>query len=249
VRRIAAWLMAAVLALASAVLLAPAAHAANAPLGPDGSWTLVFSDNFDGTSLNRSRWHPHDGWHVSNVTARPGNVSVANGELKLTLSSTTAGAAISSAPYDGAGINGYTLGVGHCAEARVLFPGDDASQPIYNWPAWWTSGPNWPAAGEHDIAEGLGGALTVNYHSRSGAHNHGAPAGDWNDAFHIYTLCRKASSADVYWDGALVRSYATDDNGQRQALLLNIGKSTSRTPVLGNAGAVRVDYVRAWAPA
>ena len=30
------------------------------------------------------------------------------------------------------------------------------SQTIYNWPAWWVSGPSWPAAGENDIADGLG---------------------------------------------------------------------------------------------
>jgi hypothetical protein len=148
---------------------------------------------------------------------------------------------VSSSPGDGAGANGFLLPVGGYAEARVLFPGNGTS--IYNWPAWWTSGPGWPAAGEHDIAEGLG-SLTVNYHSLSGSHNQGVIPGTWSNAFHVYGLHRKATSADVYWDGRLVKSYSTDDNGGAQSLLLNVGRGN--TAVYGTGSQVKVDYVRAW---
>ena len=133
--------------------------------------------------------------------------------------------------------------VGSYSEARVYFPGNGTS--LYNWPAWWTSGPNWPAAGEHDIAEVLGGKLTVNYHSPSGAHNQGAVTGNWGNAFHVYGVYRKASSADVYWDGVLVKSYPTDDNGAGQSLLLNVGAGSPAA--YGTASQVKVDYVRVWA--
>ncbi len=86
----------------------------------------------------------------------------------------------------------------------------------------------------------------MNYHSPSGAHNQGAPPGLWGNAFHVYGIYRGAHHADVYWDGVKVRSYATDDNGQPQELIPNIGAPGSRTPVPGEAGAVMVDYVRAW---
>ena len=56
---------------------------------------------------------------------------------------------------------------------------------------------------------------------------------------------RKAASADIYWDGKLVKSYSTDDNNSAESLLLNIGVHSSNT-VIGSAGALRVDYVRAW---
>ena len=112
------------------------------------------------------------------------------------------------------------LPVGGYAEARISFPGNGTA--IYNWPAWWTSGPNWPAAGENDIAEGLG-TLTENYHSPSGSHNPSTIPGTWSNGFHVYGLHRMASSADAYWDGQLVMSYATDDNGLPQSLILNVG--------------------------
>lgn len=46
----------------------------------------------------------------------------------------------------------------------------------------------------------------------------------------------------------VVRSYPTGDNGNGEHLNVNVGASGSRTPVTGFAGAVKVDYVRAWVP-
>jgi hypothetical protein len=178
---------------------------------------------------------------MNNVGTYAANVAVSGGNLLLTLASSTSGALV----HTGYGTGRYQLPVGGYTEARVYFPGDSA-RPIYNWPAWWASGPSWPAAGEHDIAEGLSGNLTVNYHSPSGAHNQGTIAGTWQNAFHVYGLHRKATSADVYWDGRLVKSYPTDDNGGGEELILNAGASGSATAQTGTAGTVKVDYVRAW---
>jgi hypothetical protein len=220
----------------------PPSGAAPVPLGVPGSWTLDFRDEFSGTSLDLAKWTPLPGRRMNNVTASTSNVAVSGGNLILTLASSTSGAFISSNPRDGAGV-GYLFPVGAYAEARVRFPGD--GRAIYNWPAWWISGPNWPNAGEHDIAEGLG-TLTVNYHSPSGAHNQGSIPGTWSNEFHTYGVHRKASSADVYWDGVLVESYPTDDNGAAQSLLVNVGSHSSGGNVFGSAGQLRVDYVRVW---
>jgi beta-glucanase (GH16 family) len=218
------------------------------PRGLSGSWNLVFEDEFNGTSLNTSRWIALDDWSINNVQTMAANVSVANGNLVLTLASRKSGAGVSSAPYNGAGANGYLLRVGDYAEARVYFPGSSADG-VYNWPAWWASGRNWPAAGEHDIAEGTHSGLTVNYHSPSGQHKKGGVPGVWFNEFHTYGVLRMAGRAEVYWDGVLVKSYTTDDNGRGQALLLNVGKSSARPAVTGRASQVKVDYVRAWRPA
>jgi hypothetical protein len=222
--------------------LSPSPTAAPVPLGVPGSWTLAFNDEFSGTGLDLTKWSPMNGRRMNNVTTSGSNVAVSGGNLILTLASATSGAFISTSHSDGAGV-GYQLPVGAYAEARVFFPGD--GRTIYNWPGWWTSGPNWPDAGEHDIAEGLE-SLTVNYHSPSGAHNQGSVPGTWSNAFHTYGLHRKATSADVYWDGVLVKSYPTDDNGAGQSLLLNVGSHSSGGNVFGAAGQVRVDYVRVW---
>jgi hypothetical protein len=206
---------------------------------------LRFRDEFAGTTLDASRWKAMQGWNINNVTTSAANVAVSGGSLILALSSTSTGAAVSSARSDGAGVNGYQRAVGDYTEARVYFPGS-SSQPIFNWPGWWSSGPSWPAAGEHDIAEGLGGTLTVNYHGTTNSKNYGTVPGVWQNAFHTYGLHRKPWSADVYWDGVLVKSYPTGDNGVGQSLIVNVGKSGSRTPVTGSAGALKVDYVRVW---
>lgn len=215
------------------------------PAGPGGAWTMVFNDEFNGTGLDRSRWNNNDGWSMNDVTTRGSNIAVAGGTLSLTLSSPTEGAAINSSPALGAGANGFLLQVGDYAEARVMFPGD--GKTLYNWPAWWTSGPGWPSGGEHDIAEVLGGSNTVNYHSDSGAHNQGTVPGYWGGSFHTYGMQRFADHADVYWDGALVKSYKTDDNRAGQALILNVGASGKA--VTGAASQVKVDWVRAFRPA
>jgi Glycosyl hydrolases family 16/Ig domain of plant-specific actin-binding protein len=212
------------------------------PNGPPGTWALTFDDEFVGSALDRSKWTPVEGWQTNNVTTRAANVSVANGEAKLVLSDRNNGGLICTCVGPE-----FTLPVGGVAEARVYFPGSP-TEHIFNWPAWWVSGDPWPDAGEHDIAEGLGGELTVNYHGTTNSANYGVPAGTWYNGFHMYTLHRNAASADVYWDGTLVRSYPTGDNGTGDHLIVNAGSSGSRTPVTGDAGAVRVDYVRAWVP-
>jgi hypothetical protein len=213
------------------------------PSGVAGNWSLKFDDEFDGTSLDTSKWTNSwfNGGSMNGTSTSPSNVSVADGAVSLQLSNSSTGALIHTN-------NVYRLPVGGVAEARILFPGNGSQ--VYNWSAWWAnSTDNWPAAGEHDIAEVLGGSLTVNYHSPSGSHNEGAPSGYWGGAYHTYTLHRKSGSVDVYWDGKLVKSYSTDDNGAPEDLVLNVGNGQGSPTMTGAAGAIKVDYVRAWQPA
>lgn len=197
---------------------------------------MVFDDEFNGSAINTGVWNEHDGWTNQNsVTDHSWNVSESGGVATLTLASSSSGATIAT--------NQAVLGVGDFAQARVDFAG--AGTAVYDWPAWWASGPNWPAAGENDIAEGLG-TLTVNYHSPSGTHNEGTVAGDWTGAFHTYGIYRGRGYSDVYWDGRLVKHYSTDDNGLAQDLLFTIGAANQLA--FGATGQMQVDYVRVWAP-
>jgi beta-glucanase (GH16 family) len=215
---------------------APVKHAP-VPLGVRGSWKLVFSESFDGTSLNRNVWNTHNGWTDQNaVSDSSANVTVRNGHAILTLASDSSGAEI--------GTRHFALKVGEFAQARVKFAG--SGQTIYNWPAWWASGPDWPHGGENDIAEGFS-ALTVNYHSPTITRVTGSVPGDWAGRFHTYGIYRGRTESRVYWDGKLVRTYRTDDDGEPETLLFTLGAGKEiRT---GAAGAMVVDYVRAWRPA
>jgi hypothetical protein len=218
------------------------------PDGASGNWAMAFDDEFNGTSVNTSKWAIGNGGSVNAVTTSSSDVSESGGDLNLELSNSSTGAVVCSGgtntPCGGSTPEGYALPVGGFAEARIWFPGSGSS--IDNWPAWWVSGADWPAAGEADIAEGLGD-LTVNYHSPSGSHNQGAVSGTWSSGWHVYGIWRHATSDDVYWDGKLVKSFPTDDNGQPEALILNVGSGSNA--VFGAASDVKVDYVRVWKPA
>jgi beta-glucanase (GH16 family) len=207
------------------------------PLGVPGHWKLVFDDEFDGNSLNRNVWNAHNGWSNQNaVTDKLGNVAVKDGHAVLRLASPHSGAEI--------GTRNFGLKIGEFAQARIDFAGSGTT--IYNWPAFWTSGPSWPKGGENDVAEGFG-ALTVNYHSPKVTDDSGPIPGVYAGAFHVYGIYRGPNYTRVYWDGKIVRAYTTHDDGQPQTLLLTLGAANHL--MTGAAGAMVVDYVRAWAPA
>lgn len=230
---------------------APVSRSCGAPVcpqGPAGSWAVSFDDEFDGTSLDTSKWSTMDGEKMNDVTTLASNVRVGGGNLMLIRSDAGHGAYISSAPFAGAGAGAYLLPVGSYTEARIRFPGNE--KDIYNWPAWWTgSGPAWPDGGEFDIAEGTDTLWTV-YHGADNAHYGASIPGAWTNEFHVYGLYRAADHAEIYWDGKLIASYPTSDNGAGHGLLLNVGGGPyGGVPVTGAASAVKVDYVRAWKPA
>ena len=122
---------------------------------------LVWSDEFNGTSLNKSNWSYDIGtgdWGWGNneqqyYTDSENNVKVSNGSLKIiarkekkSVSSYTSGRIVSK--------NKYSFKYGYC-EARLAIPSMSGI-----WPAFWMLGANidtygWPKCGEIDIMEAV----------------------------------------------------------------------------------------------
>lgn len=213
------------------------------PCGVSGSWSIKFDDEFNGNSLNKSYWA--DTWStgsMNNVKTDPSNISVSSGKLILTLSSPADGALVTTNPYHAT--PGFQFGTGYFVEARIYFPGDGTS--MYNWPAFWLLGHQGPNNGETDIAEGTG-TLNTYYHFLTGSGDTNPPAGVWSNEWHTYAVDREPGEVKIYWDGKLVRSSSTDDNGQLQYIILNLGTGAGpNDTVVGPESQMKVDYVRAW---
>jgi Glycosyl hydrolases family 16 len=177
--------------------------------GLGSNWTLVFSDDFSGTSLNKTNWAPY--W-FSDGTLNPGsgtwgyasNVTV-NGQLNLLIRTSTNGALISTNPHGGAK-KGFQFTYGY-AESQVTLPTN--SGVISHWPAWWLDGQSWPEDGEIDIMEGLGGHAAWHYHYDSGGGTDSHPIGgniNTSPGTHIYAVNWYPGELDFYYDGTRVAS-------------------------------------------
>ena len=217
-----------------ALLLASCGGGSSAPPAPTTSttssnsnptWTLVWSDEFngaDGSSPDPSKWGfdtGGNGWgnnELETYTSRPENAEVQGGNLVITARQET---------YTGSdGITrNYTsarmLTAGKFSqqygrfEARIKLP---AGQGM--WPAFWMLGDNigsvgWPASGEIDIMENVGfepGTVHGSVHGPGYTGGSGIsatyalPAGQkFSDDFHVYAVEWQPNVVRFYVDSTL----------------------------------------------
>lgn len=217
------------------------------PDGPAGNWKMVWSDEFNGTSIDQTKWHVDNGVNRNQTPMYASNVSESGGNLNLAVQSASSGANVVSASQFGdipAPANGYQMKVGDVVESRILFP--TVNGKVANWPSLWFFGdPKAPAPGEIDLFEGLGGGATCNYHPPSGSATITSIPG-WTAGWHTYTLVRHATSFDAYIDGHKFLTQPTNDSGSPMSVIIVNGAGQYGGPV--SAATVQVDYVRAWSP-
>ncbi len=182
-------------------------------------WNLVWADEFDGTSLDLSKWSYQTGgggwgnneWQV--YTAGP-NASVGSGVLSIT-------ADYDGTTYTSSRIRSINQGDWTCGkmEASIKMP---EGQGI--WPAFWMLPTDnvygtWPASGEIDIMEYLGHQTNITHgtahwgnawpdHQYQGQ-SYTLPSGGYNDGFHTFTVEWEPTEIRWYMDGIQYHSINT----------------------------------------
>jgi beta-glucanase (GH16 family) len=125
---------------------------------PGPGWKLVWSDEFNGKTLDPKNWKHETGSHgwgnneLETYTNNPENASLHNGNLVIKALKTADG--YTSARIKTQGLRSWKYGK---VAARMRLP---YGQGI--WPAFWMMGDNisevgWPKGGEIDIMEMIGG--------------------------------------------------------------------------------------------
>jgi beta-glucanase (GH16 family) len=182
------------------------------------AWNIVWSDEFDGTTISSSNWSfetgNNNGWGNSELeyyTSRSQNAYVTNGLLHIVARQES----FSGFNYTSARMksqNHFSKMYGRI-EFRAKLPFG-----VGFWPALWMLGNNfptvnWPACGEIDIVENKGSNPgqeqgTIHYSSASNQHLsstgfYNFPAGNGATNFHKYLLSWSTNSIQWYVDGQL----------------------------------------------
>jgi len=199
----------------------PPTPAASPTYGWDSSgWNLVWSDEFDGTSIDLKNWHFEkggSGWGNAEweyYTDRPENAKIENGMLTITaLQEQYMGLRYTSARLITRGLREFQYGR---IEARMKLP---YGQGI--WPALWMMGSNgsWPQCGEMDIMEFIGKTSdtvyqTVHGPGYSGGHGIGShyilPADSLKNDFHVFAIQWRENEIRWFIDGQEVFKVTPD---------------------------------------
>ncbi|MDH6508408.1 MULTISPECIES: RICIN domain-containing protein [unclassified Paenibacillus] len=249
--------------LALLITLFPAGKAAEAAT----SWNLVWSDEFNGTSLNTADWTAEigtgsSGWgnnELQYYTNRSQNLQVTGGNLVITAQKESYNSSsYTSARIKTQGKKSFTYGK---IEARMKLP---SGQGI--WPAFWMLGSNidtigWPKSGEIDIMERVNNNTYVNgtvHWDANGHAEYGKVSGNLDfSQYHVYSVEWDAKYIRWYVDGSLFNEFYIENNtGNTEEfqkpffLLLNlaVGGNWPGSPNASTAfpAQMLVDYVRVY---
>lgn len=232
--------------------------------------TLLWSDEFNGTSLDTKTWNyetgNNNGWGNNEkeyYTSDAANVSVQNGYLQIS--------ALNSSNYNNTGFNytsarittqnKYSFMYGR-VEMRAKVPGDQGT-----WPALWLLGNNissvsWPGCGEIDMMEmgtvtGLNNILCSLHWGTSGneinqSYPNSINVPGANTDFHIYSMDWRADHIAFYVDGTLLYSQPNNSGmpfNQNFFFIFNVavgGSMGGNTINLSSGSTMYVDYVRVY---
>ncbi|MEN9443633.1 MAG: hypothetical protein RIS47_523 [Bacteroidota bacterium] len=181
-------------------------------------WKLVWQDEFDGTTLDATKWiHETGGNGWGNNEAQyytdGNNTTIADGKLTITARKETyMGKNYTSSRIISRGKSEFKYGR---IEFRAILPAGRGS-----WPALWLLGTNlstkgWPACGEIDVMEHVGydpskvhSALHTTSSSGNTINTSTVTVADFDKAYHNYILEWTPSKISFYIDELAFYTYA-----------------------------------------
>ncbi|MFK0115303.1 family 16 glycosylhydrolase [Streptomyces sp. NPDC090994] len=218
---------------------------------PSGAWKLRFSDEFEGDSLDTSKWNT--GWFGTGVTGPVNsaedacydarNVGVSGGALHLELTGEDASCKGKARRHTGAHVNtmgkfSYSYGA---VEYRARVPSTDGE--VANWPALWDTGEFWPRDGETDTMEGLSGEVCSYWHATDTDRGH-CPSGDLT-GWHTFGHRWEPGKITWFYDGKPVHTQTSGVVGSPHYLVMQNTQGSFGGPTLVPAD-LQVDWVRVW---
>jgi hypothetical protein len=241
------------------------------PVAPPGFPRLLWSDEFDGATINTGNWNfelGNSGFgnnELQNYTSRTDNARIENGRLVIEARRENLGGSLyTSARMNTSGHQSF--GVNTWIEARIQSP---QGQGI--WPAFWTLGANigtvgWPRCGEIDILEIQGQNPFRTFGTMHWADANGAHASFGHifnssvslaSGFHTYAMSRSTTAIRWYVDGVQYGEgniaggiNSTQEFQGQFFILLNVavGGNFVGSPNASTVFPQRmlVDYVRVW---
>jgi beta-glucanase (GH16 family) len=230
-----------------------------------GPWSkLVFDEEFNGPGLDTSRWML--GWFQQKPTDTtqpitrppevgcydPANLTVLNGALSIRAISEPNCKTIQGDTYQyGGGMistrthSTYLYGV---YEIRFKDTPSATNGRLGNYPYFVLMGDQWPAFGEFDVVEGLGGTASYHYHY---AGNNGQDTSAGGDSkgpgnqpgvYHTYAVDWEPGIARWFYDGVLVWTFTQSISNHALYIhaVYGVGENTSIP------GQMDIDYIRGW---
>jgi hypothetical protein len=247
------------------VIRAGAGSSGPQPPTISGNWRLVFQDEFNGSSLDTSKWSTDYPWgHTHNHRGYTdlANVIIENGLLRIKAENRRHPDAPDGIQRDDFGWLSLdfttgcitTSGKFHISngyiEGRLKMPRTKGF-----WPAFWTLGDGWPP--EIDIMEFLSHQPTrfyTNYHwgePEYGSHfnEHNGP--DFSAEFHVYAVEWDSSHMTWYLDGSEIARFNSSYCSQavNQYILINLaigGWEEDPDQSTSWPGWYECDWVRVW---
>ena len=193
-----------------------------------GAVSLMFDDEFTGTSVDTTKWGK--GWQAASGISgpvdtlessayNPTHITVSGGTLQLLLDATsissgghtypnTAGILTSDTDSGTGGTPGFTFNHG-AVEARIFVPPQTSGSQVPNWPTFWMTNPASQQSTNYfeiDMMEGLGGGTAFHVHWFVSSANQGS-IGVWVNpqaGWHTFGCNWVSGQVDFYYDGVLV---------------------------------------------